>query len=151
VMMMMIMITIKTSDWRGFAYLRLELQEIEIHGTVPSSLVSTGPKMSLARPFDDFCRRDHVFLVVVVFEFEFVVCRSGILNQVSHGSDAFHDRSTITNTYSTMGRDVLRGSDDFRTVETAGVWVQGHDCRTRRKLLVGAYVCWGSGRRILVG
>ena len=107
--------------------------------------------MSLARPFHNFCRRDHVFLVVVVLEFEFVVRRSGILNQVSRGSDAFRDRSTITNTYSTLGWNVLRGSDDFRTVETAGVRVQGHDCRTRRKLLVGAYVRWGSGRRILVG
>jgi len=39
--MMMIMITIKTSDWGGFAYLRLELKENEIRGTVPSSLAST--------------------------------------------------------------------------------------------------------------
>jgi hypothetical protein len=32
--------------------------------------------MSWARPFHDLCRRDHVFLVVVVFKFEFVVRRS---------------------------------------------------------------------------
>ena len=38
--------------------------------------------MSLARPFDDLRRRDHVFLVVVIFEFEFVVrAECGVLNE----------------------------------------------------------------------
>ena len=40
-------------------------------------------QISLARPFYDLCRRHHVFLVVVVFEFEFVVCCSGVLGPVS--------------------------------------------------------------------
>jgi hypothetical protein len=49
----------------------------------PRRTAGAGLKWSLARPFDDLCRRDHVFLVVVVFEFEFVVCSSGVLNRVS--------------------------------------------------------------------
>lgn len=38
--------------------------------------------MSLARPFDDLRRRDQVFLVVVIFKFEFVVrAECGVLNE----------------------------------------------------------------------
>jgi len=98
--------------------------------------------MSLARPFDDLCRRDHVFLVVVVFEFEFVVCRPGVLNQVSTVRTLLRS----IDAYST----VLRRSNNLRTVETAGVWIQGHNRRTSSELLVGTYVCWGPRRGILV-
>ena len=40
-------------------------------------------QISLARPFYNFCCRHHVFLVVVVFEFEFIVRCSGVLGPVS--------------------------------------------------------------------
>ena len=72
------------------------------------------------------------------------------MNQRSvRDSDAFlRDRST---THSTLGWDVLWGGNHLRTVETARVWVEGHDSRTSGKFLVRAYVCWGSMRGILVG
>ena len=72
------------------------------------------------------------------------------MNQKSvRGSDAFsRDRST---THSTLGWDVFWGGNHLRTVETARVWVEGHDSRTSGKFLVRAYVCWGSMRGILVG
>ena len=89
--------------------------------------------MSLARPFYDFCRRDQVFLVIIVFEFEFVVRRSRGLNLVSTVRTLFHmiDRHA----YSTL---VLRGSNNLRTVETACIWIQSHDRCAGMKLLVGA-------------
>ena len=40
-------------------------------------------QISLARPFYNLCCRHHVFLVVVVFKFEFVVRCSGVLGQIS--------------------------------------------------------------------
>ena len=92
--------------------------------------------MSLARPFYDFCRRDQVFLVIVVFKFEFVVRRSGALNLVSTVRTLFDmiDRRA----YSALGWDVLRGSNNLRTVETARIWIQSHDRCAGIKLLVGA-------------
>jgi hypothetical protein len=52
--------------------------------------------MSLARPFHDLRSRDQVFLVIVVFKFEFVVRRSGTLNLFSqYGSDAFFSTRSI--------------------------------------------------------
>ena len=46
------------------------------------SIAALKMSMSLARPFDDLRRRDQVFLVVVIFKFEFVVCAEcGVLNE----------------------------------------------------------------------
>lgn len=68
---------------KGLAYLRLGLQKKKGGRSSSASFAwyirSTVQYVSWARPFHDLCRRDQVFLVVVVFKFEFVVLRSGSL------------------------------------------------------------------------
>ena len=54
---------------KGFAYLKLGLQRTQCPRSRGTSDLQY---MSWARPFHDLCCRDHVFLVIVVFKFEFV-------------------------------------------------------------------------------
>ena len=81
-----------------------------------------------------------MFLIVVVLKLELIHGNLRLLRR----PPALHQDSTIRTTnnggeissraYAASGVEVLRASNDLRTIEAAGIWVEGHDGGTRREL-----------------
>ena len=79
-------------------------------------------------------------MIVVVLKLELIHGNLRLLRR----PPALHQDSTIRTTnnggeissraYAASGVEVLRASNDLRTIEAAGVGVKGHDCGARREL-----------------
>ncbi len=90
-------------------------------------------------PLDDPHSLHHVFLIVVVLKLELIhrnlrlLCSPSTLHQ---GSERRRRRSSKNwkGAYAACGVEIFGACDDLRTIEAAGIWVEGHDGRTRHEL-----------------